>query len=250
MERTKIAHISLVILAITAAWAASAQTGGRTRQGPMPSGGPGGGRMGRPAMPLLDALDSDKNSSLSKAEIANSAKSLAGLDKNKNKKVERDEMFGNMMVGRPMTPPSGAKPPAGAKPGTPPPGGQRGPRPDGDRPGGERRFTFPLVEALDTNKDGWLSSAEVSAAPKNLGKLDKDKNGQISREEMFPPRVRFSPAEMISRMDKNKDGKIAKSEIQGSMAGPMMERFDKNKDGFITKAEIEAGRGQGGSRGR
>ena len=72
----------------------------------------------------------------------------------------------------------------------PPEGGpqrrrERGPRgPEGRPP------APPLLRALDTDRDGSLSSSEISAASKSLKKLDRDDDGVISRRELMPPRPR------------------------------------------------------------
>ena len=46
----------------------------------------------------------------------------------------------------------------------------------------------PLMVALDTDKDGVLSAAEIAAATENLKKLDKNGDGKIDRVELLPPR--------------------------------------------------------------
>src|SRR5690606_18748323 len=97
-----------------------------------------------------------------------------------------------------------------------------GARPDGDRPerrgfrpdreGGPRRFGregdrpgpggppegrgpmrggpgmigFALVRVLDVNHDGTLDAEEIAGATEALKKLDRDGNGEITREELMP----------------------------------------------------------------
>lgn len=97
------------------------------RRGPPRDGergpGPGpGGFMFR--LPILAALDLDKNGELSAKEIEDAAKSLATLDKNEDGKITADEL----------------RPDFGDRGG---PDGRfgRGPR-DGDRPEGEGRPRF------------------------------------------------------------------------------------------------------------
>ncbi|WP_166823525.1 EF-hand domain-containing protein [Thalassoroseus pseudoceratinae] len=157
--------------------------------------------------------------------------------------------------------------------------GERGERGEG-RGFGNRGFRpppNPIVEAIDKDKNGSLSAEEIKNAVAALKTLDKNDDGEISREEMRPegpgrfgqggPRPDFNPEDFaknfVSRMldqnDKNKDGKIAKSEVTGRFA-ENFDRGDTNKDGFIDKAEMEAmakqmaerfGRGRGeGGRGR
>ncbi|MDA7861892.1 hypothetical protein N9B22_02360 [bacterium] len=51
---------------------------------------------------------------------------------------------------------------------------------------------MPAIEALDLNKDGRLSVAEIEAAPESLKTLDKNSDGDLSREELRPDQ-RFRP---------------------------------------------------------
>ena len=45
----------------------------------------------------------------------------------------------------------------------------------------------PLMIALDKNRDGSLSKAEIADAPKALKALDRDGDGVLSRDELRPP---------------------------------------------------------------
>ncbi|HBU59043.1 MAG TPA: hypothetical protein DEB48_04280 [Verrucomicrobiales bacterium] len=66
-------------------------TGGQGR----PGGGEGGfgGRGGfRPPNPLMEAIDKNKDGTLSAEEMKNASKALAALDKNKDGKIDQEEM--------------------------------------------------------------------------------------------------------------------------------------------------------------
>lgn len=153
----------------------------------------------------------------------------------------------------------------------------------GQRPGGPNRFggdrmmnpgmfpggfpMAPLMVALDTDKDGSLSSAEIENASKALLTLDKDGDGKLSLEELRPPMPEgFRPGrggsgpgpggpgpggfgggmvneEMMQRMfaqrDADGDGKLSGDEIPP----PMRERLtmvDTNGNGSIEKEEMQA----------
>ncbi len=47
-------------------------------------------------------------------------------------------------------------------------------------------MNLPAMVALDRNKDGKLSVAEIDAAPESLRTLDKNSDGDLSREELRP----------------------------------------------------------------
>ena len=48
----------------------------------------------------------------------------------------------------------------------------------------------PLMEALDTNRDGMLSAEEIANAPASLKKLDKNGDGKLTSDELRPTRRR------------------------------------------------------------
>ena len=99
------------------------------------------------------------------------------------------------------------------------PGGQRGQgqRGQGGRGGfGGFGGGSLVVQAIDKNNDGEISTEEMNNAVAALKALDKNKDGKIDREEQRPDFV----GQMISRMmenDKNKDGKLSKDEVSERM---------------------------------
>jgi hypothetical protein len=66
-----------------------------------------------------------------------------------------------------------------------------GPRP-GFRPGGPRgegmRPNLPVLAALDANKDGVIDANEIANASAALKALDKNGDGQLTHDEIMPPR--------------------------------------------------------------
>jgi hypothetical protein len=62
-----------------------------------------------------------------------------------------------------------------------PPGGPGG-------PGGRPRMVSPLMEALDTNRDGILDAEEIKNAKNALLTLDKNTDGKLTQEELRPAR--------------------------------------------------------------
>ena len=103
--------------------------GGPGQGGPGQGGGFGGrgqgGRGGfRPPNPVMEAIDKNKDGTLSADELKNAAKALAALDKNKDGKIDQEEMRPQFDRGQ------------GGREGFSRPGqGGQGGRPDFRRPG-------------------------------------------------------------------------------------------------------------------
>jgi hypothetical protein len=168
--------------------------------------------------------------------------------------------------------PGPGREPASQDPGRPPRPGDDGPGdfppppPFGPPPN-------PLFLAIDLDGDGELSAKEVAAASKSIAKLDRNKDGIISEDEVRPPpppgrrRGRGGPAEgpdgppppgegppgggpggrgsdaqamvdSVMRFDKNGDGKVTAKELPERMAR-MLEQGDTNQDGALERSEIE-----------
>ena len=176
--------ITMCLAATVMAQPPGGQRGGERGQRGGERGGPGGqrggGDMGRmmQMMPVLAALDADKDGVISKSEINNAAAALRKLDKNGDGELDAEEM-------RPSRP-EGGRSRGGAPEGGPGggPGGERGGRSAGA--GG----MMDRIMSQDKNQDGKLSKDEVD-------------------ERMLP---------MFDRLDANSDGSIDKSEIEAAAA--------------------------------
>ena len=148
--KTKAIHLSLALLTITGATA-------------QPGGEPEGHRPPPPA-PLLMVLDTDHSGAISPEEIQNASTTLIALDHDGDGNLTREEM-------RPPHPgPEGMQPKADETQGAP-----RGKRP-----------APPIIAALDTDKDGTISAAEIQAAPESLKSLDQNGDGELSIQELAP----------------------------------------------------------------
>lgn len=144
-------------------------------------GPPSGGRPPHPPMPLIQALDSDRDHKISAEEIEGSAAVLKALDANGDGELTLDEL-------RP-TPPEGAPPPQDGQPGGPPPA-QAGAPPaeegEQEQGGAPPRPVPPIVATLDLDRDGKISTTEMEAAPAGLAKLDKNGDGELTPRELQP----------------------------------------------------------------
>lgn len=109
---------------------------------------------------------------------------------------------------------------------------------------------------VDANKDGAITRAEADAAhaamkaewqkkrgerrAEMFGKLDTDKNGQLSQAEFNAPRGDHAKGDHADRGHRggHHGGKMG----MGRMGGGMFDRLDANKDGKVTLAEASAKR--------
>jgi hypothetical protein len=91
---------------------------------------------------------------------------------------------------RPGGPGGPPPPPPGMPPGPPPQQQQGNQRRNGDqRPGDQQpppQAPSPLLHVLDTDDDGIISAAEIDNSPDSLAKLDKNKDGKLTKEEFAP----------------------------------------------------------------
>ena len=159
------------------------------------------------------------------------------------------------------------------------------PGPQGERggPGGPSEFLrmFPVMAALDTDKDGELSAKEIETAVAALKTLDKNEDGKLGEDELRPDvsgfrggpglggfgrgrrgpdfggRREVDPERMAAAFvdhfmsyDRNKDDQLSKDEVPEQMQS-LLTRADKDDDGMATRDELmtlirsEAGGGGG-----
>ena len=68
------------------------------------------------------------------------------------------------------------------------PEGHGGPPPPHEGQPGMRRPVPPIMRTLDLNHDGTISADEIAKASESLKKLDKNKDGKLTEEELHPGR--------------------------------------------------------------
>jgi hypothetical protein len=131
------------------------------------------------------------------------------------------------------------------------PGGHGGPHGMGRPP------MPPILVALDTDRDGELSAAEIAAASSSLLKLDKNGDGKLSAAELMPPppgatnQFGLRPPRggkppvppILTALDTNGDGELDATEIANASASLLL--LDTSGDGKLTRDEL-CPRGPGG----
>jgi len=136
-------------------------------------------------------------------------------------------------------------------------------KPPGDRPPPP---IPPVLMLFDVNRDGEISADEIQAAATALGKLDRNGDGKITREEMRPPRpegedaaagaegpqgpprVKHPLPPIIAALDADDDGTISASEL--AAAPESLKKLDKDGDGALSPEEHRPQRPPGFGPGR
>jgi Ca2+-binding EF-hand superfamily protein len=243
---------------------------------------------------LFDRTDANSDGKLTKDEIPEERPGMRGiLERSGGNSIDKEQFVRGMTAmmaqfgGQQPRPegaprPDGAPRPEGARPdgagqrpeGSPPrrPDGAPGGPPGG--PGGG------LFGALDTDRNGELSTAEIVGAGSSLLKLDKNGDGKLTSDEVFagmggPPggmrgrpgdgqpggvgqpgnglpgapqsqrpgqRGRGNPEEMRQRLKEADANKDGKIS-KDEASGRLKEAFDQfdtNSDGFLDETEISA----------
>ena len=210
--------------------------------------GPGAG-FRRPQMPLMTALDADRDGEISAKEIENAVEALKKLDKDGDGTLSREEL-------RPEFPGPGGPGGFGMGGGPGGPGDfRRGGGPGG--PGDFRRGPDPgdFVERLmsqDANGDGKVTKDELPEPMQRvIERGDANGDGAIDKEEAEKLAAQLGRGgagpggpggadfvERFMRQDANGDGKVTKDELPEQMQR-ILERADANGDGAIDKEEAE-----------
>ena len=101
-----------------------------------------------------------------------------------------------------------------------------------------------MLQALDTDHDGTVSTAETMAAPHTLLALDRNGDGQITLDELQarPENAGASADDLVQQLmvfDKNSDGVLTADALPQRMQS-LFTRGDANHDGKLTPDEIRA----------
>jgi hypothetical protein len=124
---------------------------------------------------------------------------------------------------------------------------ERGPGRDGARL--QAPFAAFDFAAVDANKDGKVTPEEIDAfRAAEIKAADTDGDGLMSAAELsaihlkrMEGRANDMAQKMIERMDSDKDGKLSTAEMLARKAPKsMFERIDTDNDGALSEAEIAA----------
>jgi Ca2+-binding EF-hand superfamily protein len=131
-----------------------------------------------------------------------------------------------------------------------PMGGWHGPM--GGPDGLSERAETRLFERLDTDKNGEISHEEVAAArlkrEERVAEMDTDTDGHVSREErraFFAKKIEARRTEAFAKADTNGDGGLGLDEFKAQAADRASERFarlDRNSDGKLSVEELTSQR--------
>ena len=95
---------------------------------------------------------------------------------------------------------------------------------------------------FDADKDGKVSKAEFLAQRPGFDKVDANKDGAVTAEEVkaMPAAKKrgASGAGFVDRFDTDKDGKVSAAEYD-EKRGKAFEAMDKNKDSFVDEGELK-----------
>lgn len=211
---------------------------------------PEGFGRGEPMLsPAAQALDTDRDGSISASELAAAAKSLQALDRNGDGRLTSDEV----------------RPQMGGRGGR---GRGEGP---GESAGPDAEELVKTLMAFDKNSDGQLAKDEVPERVQSLfERADADKNGALSAEEIRKSAqaasggsrgrgegegrggpggmMRLDP--VLAALDADANDEISAAEL--AAAPTALKKLDRDGDGrlAVDEAGMNLGRGRGGLRGR
>lgn len=100
-------------------------------------------------------------------------------------------------------------------------------------------LTLPVLDALDVDGNGMLSTSEIAGATARLKTLDLDSDGRLSEEELggpglFPGWVRLQTT--IRVMDRDGDYAISEEELEAAESQLM--RLDHDHDWVLSESEL------------
>ncbi|MBK8096969.1 MAG: hypothetical protein IPK26_07675 [Planctomycetes bacterium] len=117
----------------------------------------------------------------------------------------------------------------------------------------------PITTALDADKNGVLSAAEITAAPTQLQTLDQNGDGRLAGEEIgarggrggrgggpggFPGGMGGGSSPLLTALDDNRDGELDAAEVRESASALLS--LDADRDGQLAATELAPPRDERG----
>ena len=146
---------------------------------------------------FVKAIDKNQDRKISKDELKQASISLLKFDSNKDGKLDEMELFPENFL-------------------------PEGIGPENNSPFG-RRPPSPIIMAIDKDRNREFSKAELADASKSLLTLDRNRDGELSAEELRPRFRRRGPGGMNKRLK-------------------IVEKFDKDKDKRLNDEERKLAR--------
>jgi len=168
---------------------------------------------------VLSALDADGDLTVSSAEMLDAPAALRRLDLNHDGKLSAEEC------------------------GFLPPGDFTGPARLLKRYRHEFMRENPVLAALDTDRDGEISAAEIANSASALSALDINNDGRLTPYELLPNPAVSEAAGMMGRFDADDAGVIAlqglpKDDPDVDFIRRILVAADRNRDGVVTRGEL------------
>jgi Ca2+-binding EF-hand superfamily protein len=100
-----------------------------------------------------------------------------------------------------------------------------------------KAYQVPFDE-WDKNKDGKLQANEFLAGRALFDRIDLDRDGTITKDELARYVKSVEGEDFIARFDQDGDGRVTLAEFGGP--AEVFRRLDRNGDGVVTRAELSS----------
>ena len=99
----------------------------------------------------------------------------------------------------------------------------------------------PILAALDTDRNGEISAAEMRNSPAMLRTLDGNDDGKLTVNEILPDPLAAAAAQFLSVFDTNNDQTISREEwtpVFGKRLRQVLTRAGRNRNGLVAGRDL------------